>query len=210
MPDGWLRGEEPGPWLDPAAGAPITGAVPAGSVAAVPADAAELVPLRFDRAIADGLVIPLDARAIAVGWSQFEQCRFTQRRSGRALLPDGTAPQGSFGARPSLYRRCVFVGVRFKALGGFSLGRATYEECVFENCRWSGHLHHDADLLRCRFVGAMDGCVWLGVGGEPVARPNRFEGNDFREARIGANVGWRGSLDLDGQMWPPGYLPQAG
>ncbi|GAA1479437.1 hypothetical protein GCM10009623_38830 [Nocardioides aestuarii] len=173
----------------------------------VPADLQEL-DLRGVRARDE--TIALDWRHLLVVGASFDGCTFSQRRSGPVLTTGGVAAQGSLGATggPSVYRRCRFVGVRFKTLGGFSLGAARFEDCAFERCRWNGHFHHDADLVDCTFAGPMDGCVWQGRS--PSGRRNAVTGNDFTGAVIGENVGWRSGLDLDAQRWPEDYTPVLG
>ena len=159
---------------------------------------------------ARGLTIALDDRHLLACWSEFDDCTFTQRRSGPVLNESGTAAQGALGwARgPSVYRRCRFVGVRFKGLGGFSMGAATFEDCLFDRCRFNGHFAYDADLINCRFLGKIDGCVWYGSDPEhPGGRRNDIRGNDFTGAVITPNVAWRGDFDLDAQRWPEGYTP---
>ncbi|WP_460938121.1 hypothetical protein [Phycicoccus ginsengisoli] len=164
----------------------------------------------IEQARAQGLTIALDDRQLLVSWSEFDDCTFTQRLGGRVLNASGEAAQGTFGWTngPSLYRRCRFVGVRFKALGGFGMGAATFEDCVFDRCRFNGHFADTADLVDCRFLGRIDGCAWYGSGPESEGgRRNDIRGNDFTEAHITANVGWRGGFDLGAQRWPQGFVP---
>lgn len=164
--------------------------------------------LGFEQAQASGLTISLDDRHLLCAWSEFDECTFKQRRSGRVLNAEGAAAQGSFGNRPSIYRRCRFVGVRFKSLGGYTMGQARFEECVFDRCRFDGYIHQDADLIDCRFTGKMDGCVWNGASSPyEGGRRNVIHGNDFSEAVIGPNVAWRQDFDFAAQRWPDGFEP---
>ena len=170
----------------------------------------DLQGLVIEQAHARGLTIALDDRHFLACWSEFDDCTFSQRRSGPVLNESGTAAQGSMGwARgPSIYRSCRFVGVRFKTLGGFSMSAATFEDCLFDRCRFNGHFHSTADLVNCRFVGTIDGCAWYGTAPEHAGgRRNDIRGNDFTDAVITSNVGWRGDFDLDAQLWPESSPP---
>ena len=120
----------------------------------------------------------------------------------------GFAAQGSLGNSPALYSGCTFERIRFKTLGGFSLGRARFEDCTFLNCRWEGHLAQHADLVGNRFIGPMSGCVRLGndQAGDG-AGPTTIQGNDFSETRFTPNVAWRSRFPLDAQRWPAGFVP---
>lgn len=170
----------------------------------------DLQGLVIEQGHAQGLTIALDDRHLLACWSEFDDCTFTQRRSGHVLNASGAAAQGTLGWAhgPSVYRRCRFVGVRFKILGGFSMGAAIFEDCVFDRCRFNGHFAYTADLINCRFLGKIDGCTWYGTAPEhDGGRPNDIRGNDFTEAVITPNVGWRGQFDLDRQLWPEGFVP---
>ena len=171
---------------------------------------ADLQGLSFREARARGLSISLDDRHLGAYWSEFEECTFTQRRSGRVLNESGAAAQGTLGwvRGPSIYRRCRFEGVRFMSMGGYSMDAATFEDCVFDRCRFNGHRHTTADLVGCRFVGKIDGCTWYGTAPEyDGGRRNVIRGNDFTDAVIGWNVGWRGDVEFDAQVWPEGFVP---
>lgn len=163
-----------------------------------------LVGVTFHRAVATDLVVPLDEAHLAVMWSEFYDCTFTQR--SRRLMEDGAAAQGSFGNRPSLYQGCTFTRIQFGSPGRFGLGRATFEDCVFDNCAWRSVFSYDADLIRCRFVGKMQsgafGSVSPGTG-----RASRFVDNDFSGADIGENFSWRFDFPVAQQRWPNGYTP---
>jgi len=145
-----------------------------------------------------------------VAWSEFDGCTFHQRVRP-VLNESGFAAQGSFGNAPAIYRSCTFERVRFKGLGGFSLSQARFEDCTFLNCRWDGHFAHSADLIRCRFVGRMNGCVWFGddvrdTPGKPFRR-NEIVDNDFTETLFTDNVDWRFNYPAEAQLFPTGYRP---
>jgi len=126
------------------------------------------------------------------------------------LNEHGVAAQGSFGNRPSIYRNCTFDRVRFKALGGFSMLSARFEDCTFLNCRWEGHFANDADLVNCTFIGRMNGCAWFGHGTTPdgtTKRRNVIHGNDFTRTQFTDNVGWRLGFPISDQTWPEGFSP---
>jgi hypothetical protein len=145
----------------------------------------------------------LDEAHLAAAWSEFTNCHFRQRVRP-VTHEQGISAQGSFANRPTLYRNCVFEGVRFKRLGGFNLSRGWYEDCTFLNCRWEGHFAHDASLVNCTFLGRMNGCGWFG---ESDRGANVVRGNDFTEVQFTDNVGWRRSFPLAQQHWPPGFQP---
>lgn len=154
-------------------------------------------------AVVEGAALSLNDVQLTVEWSEFRGCRFTQ--AVKPVLNDyGIAAQGSFGITPAIYRDCTFSRVRFKQLGGFMLGHATFENCEFVDCRWEGHFAHDAWLLNNIFVGKVTGCVWFGRGSDGV---NRIEGNDFTRAMLTANTGFRDGFPVDAQTWPPGFQP---
>jgi hypothetical protein len=101
-----------------------------GSVEAVNLDDAPLsrsVMLRslsFEHAEVRGVDLQLDEVRLSVMWSEFEDCTFRQR--SRRLHRDGLEPQGSFGNRPSVYRRCRFEGLRMRTRAGFSVMEARF------------------------------------------------------------------------------------
>jgi hypothetical protein len=164
----------------------------------------------FQQATGIGVEVALDEVHLAVAWSQFVRCTFRQR-SGR-LNAEGAAAQGSFGIRPSLYRDCDFVGVRFANLGRFSTGAARFEDCRFDRCRFNGHFSFDSDYIDCVFAGKIDGCVWYGTvppGHDQAGRRNEFIANDFGAATFGSNVAWRGRFDFGAQRWLERYVPLA-
>ena len=170
----------------------------------------DLQGLLIDQAHAQDLTISLDDRRVVACWSEFEGCTFTQRRGGPVLNASGAAAQGTLGwvNGPSVYRGCSFVGVRFKGLGGFTMGAATFEDCLFDQCRFNGHFAYVADLIDCRFVGDVDGCVWYGTAPKDNGgRRNNIRGNDFIEASVSPNVGWRGDFDMRAQRWPDAFVP---
>lgn len=164
--------------------------------------------LYFFDAQASGIEVWLTGIHLMVEWSEFDQCHFRQR-SRPVLNSDGVAAQGCFGISPAVYRGCTFDRVRFKILGGFTTGRATFEGCTFLNCRWEGHFAYETQLIGCRFVGRINGCAWGGESSptNAAARRNVITGNDFSRARITDNVGWRAAFPLSDQIWPAGYVP---
>jgi hypothetical protein len=151
-----------------------------------------------------GLEVSLDEVGLTTLWSSFEDCTFRQR--SRRLHRDGAEPQGSFGHRPCLYRRCTFVGVRFRLRAGFSVGEARFEDCVFDRCRFSEHFSFDAEYVRCRFVGKMTMAVFNCVSPRS-GRRNEIVDNDFTHTEFSDNVAWRGDFPVDDQRWPDGYRP---
>ncbi|MGD8201296.1 hypothetical protein ACQE98_11590 [Ornithinimicrobium sp. W1679] len=210
VPD-WWRGQVP-------PGRPPDGLSPrelvTGSVSAVGSSGLILsTPLRrlhFYRATVVGVDLWLTDVHLAVEWSEFHDCRFRQRVRP-VLDPDGCAAQGSFGNSPALYRGCTFERVRFKTLGGFSLGNARFEACTFVDCRWEGHFADATDLVDNRFVGRMNGCAWVGRSRSDNryrhGRRNVIHGNDFTQTRFTDNVGWRQDFPLEAQRWPAGFAP---
>jgi hypothetical protein len=172
----------------------------------LPENAIGLREIRFFRARARGLELSLTDASLHVRWSQFDGCRFHQRVRP-VCNAAGYAAQGSFGSSPSIYRSCVFERIRFKLMGGFSMGRARFEDCTFVNCRWEGAFGHQADLVDCRFIGRMNGCVWFGEDRRDPqrVRVNDIRGNDFTETVFTDNVGWRHDFPVDRQHFPAGY-----
>ncbi len=206
----WWRGESPS--THPR-GFPPAGSLLTGPVRTLPGTTSVLTDplqeLNFFAAEASGVELWLTGVHLTVEWSEFDRCSFRQR--GRPVLnAGGVAAQGCFGNTPAVYRNCTFDRVRFKTLGGFTTGRATFEDCTFLNCRWEGHFAYETQLIRCRFTGRMNGCVWGGDPsdtGDAATRPNVITGNDFRGATITDNVGWRAAFPLADQIWPAGYTP---
>jgi hypothetical protein len=87
----------------------------------------------FDARVTGADLAMNDVR-LTVEWSEFEYCHFTQKV--RPVLNEhGFAAQGSFANNPAVYRNCTFERVRFKILGGFSMGQALFEGCTFLKCR---------------------------------------------------------------------------
>lgn len=204
----WWRGTKPVPFPETPARAALRGVVSQADIPSFAAPPAELQPLGFEQAQARGLTISLDDRHLWSAWSEFDDCTFSQRRSGRVLNEEGAAAQGSFGNRPSIYRSCRFEGVRFKNLGGYSMGDARFQDCTFDRCHFNGHFHHSADLISCRFLGEIDGCVWNGAASpDDGGRRNIIHGNDFTAAVIRPNVAWRENFDLAAQHWPSDFHP---
>ncbi len=183
----------------------LTGNVTTIDLAAVPlANPASLRSIRFHQADVRDLTLRLDEVHLDCQWSSFADCTFTQR--SRRLHRDGFEPQGSFGGRPSVYRRCRFVGVRFRLRAGFGVGEARFEDCVFERCRFEEHFSLQADYLDCRFVGPMKMAVFFGSDPK-TGRRNDIAGNDFTQARFTDNIAWRGGFPLQQQNWPVDYTP---
>jgi len=168
----------------------------------------DLRPLHFFKAHVSGASIEMNELHLFTEWSTFEDCHFTQRL--KPILNEfGTAAQGSLGNRPTLYRNCTFERVRFKLMGGFSMGHALFENCTFLKCRWEGNFAYDAWLVNNRFVGKMNGCVWFGRGGQgPDGDLNLIRGNDFTETQFTPNVGWRDDFPIRDQLWPEDYTPR--
>ena len=164
--------------------------------------------LRLFRARARGLDVPLTEASLHVRWSEFDGCRF-QQRVRPVLNAAGIAAQRSFGVEPSIYRSCTLERVRFKLLGGFSMGKARFEGCTFLNCRWEGAFAHHADIVGCEFVGKMNGCVWFGEDRRDPhrLRVNEIGGNDFTGVVFSQNVSWRHNFPVERQRFPPGYTP---
>lgn len=203
----WWRGQRPpaGP-----RGKPAPAALRTGDLSSVPPGPDDprtgLSSLYFFEALVNGAEVVLTDVALAVEWSQFLGCHFRQRVKP-VTTGAGFAAQGSFGNSPALYRGCTFERIRFKTLGGFTLGQARFEDCTFLNCRWEGHLSRHADLVGNRF---MNGCVWFGNDrlGDGVG-PTEIHGNDFSQTTFTPNVGWRGVFPLEAQRWPEDSVPVA-
>lgn len=201
-PDWWRgtkaeRGLVFGDWV-------LSGAVTALDASRLnPGTYEDLVGLGFEEAQASGLTVPLDEAHLAVAWSEFDGCTFTQR--SRRLMASGAAAQGSFGNRPSLYRDCTFRGVQFGSPGRFSLGAARFEGCVFDNCGWRSAFEYDADLVACVFTGKMQSGAMGGVSPR-TQRRNEVVDNDFSAADISDNFAWRFDFPVSQQTWPPGFV----
>lgn len=166
--------------------------------------------LGFFRAQISDVEIGLNDAHLSAGWSEFDRCHFRQRV--RPITNEhGFAAQGSFGNQPTIYRHCTFERIRFKGLGGFSMGAARFENCTFLNCRWDGHFAHKAHLVECTFIGRMNGCVWFGrdddLGGDRQLRQNVNQNNDFTQTVFTANVAWRHDFPVNDQRWPGGFTP---
>jgi uncharacterized protein YjbI with pentapeptide repeats len=155
---------------------------------------------------AHGVDVDLDSVHLTVAWSEFDDCTFRQRRR---TSYDGVWPQGSFGTTPATYRNCVFHGVRFRILGGFSVGQARFEGCTFRHCKFNGLFAHCADFVHCTFEGKVSGAVFYAEApsGQPCrGKVNEIVHNDFTAAQV-TNVGWRGGVNVEAQLWPHGYVP---
>lgn len=202
-PPDWWRGQTPVDSRHSRADAVvISGAVSSFDPQEVPLGAQLLRRARFERARCSGLTISLDELRLQSFWSEFQDCRFSQR--GRRVHDEGAEPQGSFGNRPSRYTACTFTGVRFRLRAGFSPGQARFEACVFEDCRFEEHFSPDADYIRCQFVGPVRTAVFFGVS-PTTGRRNQIEENDFSAADLGEGVAWRAEFPIDRQRWPAGY-----
>lgn len=208
-PPDWWRGQIPKAekvWVPETV--VISGQTNGFDPAVAPLTTVSLREVRFDRAHVVGADIPLDELGLSVMWSEFEDCTIHQR--SRRLHSEGAEPQGSLGHRPSVYRRCLFRGVRFRLRAGFSVGEARFENCVFDRCRFEEHFSFCADYVECRFIGKIRTAVFYGrapVGVRCDGRTNEIRGNDFTEAIISDNVGWRRDIDVDAQQWPRNYKP---
>ncbi|MFA6135669.1 MAG: hypothetical protein WC869_16795 [Phycisphaerae bacterium] len=206
----WWRNQKPDragrlPWDQHYFTGPVR-ELPAGELE--PGQFEDLIGVHFDRAHVQGVTLALDEVHLAVTWSAFESCTFSQgSKSRRGLMASGAAAQGCFGNRPSVYKRCTFRGVRLGMPGRFHLGQASFEDCVFENCVW-GTQERDADLVRCRVIGSMSGGSISGES-DTTGRRNRISGNDFREAKIASNFELRGQFPVGDQAWPDAYEPQS-
>ncbi len=179
----------------------VSGTITDLDVARAPLAASPLLlrSVQFRRASVEGVELHLDELQLSVLGSEFDGCSFVQR--SRRLHRDGAEPQGSFGHRAgSTYRRCVFRGVRLRTLAGFSVGHALFEDCTFERCKFSGTFSHDADFVRCRFIGPVKGAVFSGTSPETGAR-NEFVDNDFTRAELD-DVDFRNGIDLTRQSFP--------
>lgn len=207
-PPDWWRGTTPQQLPTPT-GTAIGEVVREFDSSLLPVNEASLLrPVYFDQAHAAGLEVIVDDLSLVVCWSEFDQCTFRQR--SRRLNVKGIAAQGSFGNRPSIYRDCIFTGVRFRQLGGFSTGTARFVSCRFERCSFNGHFSFSADYIDCTFTGKIDGGVWYGTApasGADADRRNVVTGNDFTGVTFGTNIGWRGDFDFTAQRWPDGYRP---
>lgn len=208
---GWWRGQSPPRQARDVAPADM---LVSGPVTSIDLDAiaprSGLRGVHFFRAAVSGVELWLTAISLVVEWSEFDNCHFRQRV--RPVVNEyGFAAQGSFANRPAVYRACTFERVRFKILGGFDTGAGRFENCTFVNCRWEGHFGYDADLIDCRFVGRMNGCVWGGTGlkedSRGQVRRNVITGNDFTEVTFTDNVGWRRDFPVADQVWPDGFVP---
>lgn len=160
----------------------------------------------FDGATVVGADLDLTLANITVQGSVFEDCRFVQHQQQSS---DGAWSQGTFGRRPSTFRRCVFEGVRFRALAGFHTGDAVFEDCTFQRCTFKTHLAHGTSYLRCRFEGRIDSAAFYGTVPDDHHRAgehNPFEGNDFTLANLGG-IELRGGIDPSRQHWPDGIDP---
>ena len=156
----------------------------------------------FSAAVSDTFLC-LDNVGLTVEWSEFTNVHFRQKN--RPITNElGLSAQGSFGNSPAYYRNCVFEGVRFKQLGGFTLSRGWFEGCKFINCRWEGHFAMSASLVDCSFSGRMNGCAWFG---DSERGPNIHRGNDYSAVQFTDNVAWRYSFPVADQKWPEGYVP---
>jgi hypothetical protein len=205
----WWRGQSPprDAWGLASAAELVSGPVTTIDLDAIaPSPHDGLREVYFFRTTVSRVQLWLNDISLVVEWSEFDNCHFRQRV--RPVLNEcGFAAQGSFANRPAIYRNCTFERVRFKTLGGFVTGAGRFENCTFVNCRWDGHFAYDTDLITCRFIGRMNGCVWGGTGLEDSRRRNVITGNDFTEAKFTDNVGWRRDFPITAQIWPAGFIP---
>jgi hypothetical protein len=203
-PPDWWRGRRPEPKRWSKDSLVLSGNVTVLNLQAAPlSDITILRSVVFDQANVQDVDVVLDELALTAAWSEFAGCTFRQR--SRRLHREGSEPQGSFGWRPTIYRNCTFRGVRMRLRAGFSPGEARFEDCLFERCRFEEHFSFAADYVRCRFVGPMKTAVFFGSDLE--GRRNDIEGNDFTEAVLSDNIGFRNDFPVDTQAWPPGIAP---
>ena len=116
----------------------------------VPGRSAPMGEFAFDRLQAHGVVVVLDDLGLDSAWSEFDDCVF---RQSRRAASDGTEPQGNLGFRPTVYRGCVFEGVRFRSRAGFSVGRSRFEACTFRRCRFECWRHRCLSTRWHRLLG---------------------------------------------------------
>ncbi len=112
---------------------------------------------------------------------------------------------GSFGGgrRASVYRDCVFDGMRLNGVHG---GYAVFESCSFRNVRITNGWFQNCEFVDCVFTGTLRGVLFFGA---PLSdsvpdlgrTKNRFYGNDFSQARL-INVSFRFGVDLSTQRLP--------
>ncbi|HEY7071700.1 MAG TPA: hypothetical protein VH479_16355 [Acidimicrobiales bacterium] len=160
----------------------------------------------FDGVVADGAQFDLTDVVLTIQRSAFSACRFVQKRRRAS---DGTGGSGSLARHASVYRECVFEGVRFRVRGGFSVGAARFERCTFIRCDFGEHFSFCADHIDCTFVGPVKRAVFYGQAPEGHhcdGKRNVFEGNDFTEAVL-HDVGFRGGIDATLQRWREGFDP---
>jgi uncharacterized protein YjbI with pentapeptide repeats len=199
----WWRGQTPSRLRWPSRGQRITGSIDTWDGHELPRESDGLHTVFFDQADLQGLTIELDSAHLSVLFSEFTDCTFTQRERGPTNSE--AAAQGSFANRPAIYRRCTFIGVRFRTLAGFDAGQARFEDCVFDQCRFEQFFPHETDFVRCRFIGPIKAAVFFGR--TQTGRVNDIEGNDFTHAALSDNVAFRSDFPFSNQMWPEGFHP---
>src|SRR5690242_11319898 len=114
----WWRGTPAPPAYDGhgTQGTILTGDVTSAEVEAAPVTNSGLRGVRLFRARVLEQELDLSDLHLHVRWSELEVCRLTQR--ARPVLNEhGATAQGSLGAAPSVYRRCVFRRGRFRTGG---------------------------------------------------------------------------------------------
>jgi uncharacterized protein YjbI with pentapeptide repeats len=158
----------------------------------------------FDEVKANGTEFDLDEVHLFILWSEFVNCVFRQR----AKPLGDPRPQGDLGWRPTTFRGCTFERVQFRIRGGFDVGQARFEDCLFRHCRFHEHFSHCADYVNCTFEGTISMAVFFGrdTGDWCRGKRNEFRGNDFRKAKL-QSVDFRKGIRVDEQLWPEGYQP---
>jgi hypothetical protein len=137
--------------------------------------------------------------SFALAGCVFISCDFRAIRFDKKL-------QGLFTAAPhSTFRDCKFDGADLRRVRP---GLARFERCTFDDTAIDGWRTEAAELVDCRFAGALGTVVFYarpaGNAGHLVAaerKRNEFTGNDFRDADLD-HVTFTGGIDLRKQRLP--------